>query len=148
MNKTFIVAGMLFVGATAARAQWVGVPYEVQLALNRIEVAFRTGDPASIEDMFPAGLEMRIEDSLYWARPLPYAIADLKNYFAGKDSLDFRFASPGSGTLSYSVNGDRHHIPVDVWLRWNGGEIQLYALNISNYPIATVFYHLSKEMRK
>jgi hypothetical protein len=131
-------------------AQWAGVPMPVDLALTRIEQAIRTGDPASIEDMLASGITMRLRDSLYQSISSIYALDRLSKFFADKDSIDFRFGLPGSGTMIYSQNGQRDTVQVDVWLKWSDGGIEVYALNISNYPIATVFFDIprAKESKK
>jgi hypothetical protein len=141
MRILLIISSILFISPNAF-AQWVGVPMPVEMALTRIEQALRTGYPASIEDMLPSGITMRLGDSLYQSASSIYALDRLTKFFADKDSIDFRFGLPGSGTMTYSQNGQRDTVEVDVWLKWSFGEIEIYALNISNYPIATVFFDI------
>jgi hypothetical protein len=149
MRKLLIASLLLFVSPNVF-AQWAGVPMPVDLALTRIEQAIRTGDPASIEDMLASGITMRLRDSLYQSISSIYALDRLSKFFADKDSIDFRFGLPGSGTMIYSQNGQRDTVQVDVWLKWSDGGIEVYALNISNYPIATVFFDIprAKESKK
>jgi hypothetical protein len=117
-----------------------GVPHNVELALGRIEQALKTGSPSSIEDMFPFAITMRLEDSLYTNASGIRAMELLKNYFAGKDSIEFNWLGrPGTGRLSYSIKGKRVEEYVDVWLKGSYGDVLLSAINISNYPYATVF---------
>ena len=116
----------------------------VEMALTRIEQAFRTGAPASIEDLLPSGITMRLGDSLYQSISSISALDYLTKFFADKDSIDFRFALPGNGTMIYTQSGQRDTVNVDVWLRRSRGEIQVYAINISNYPIATVFFDIPR----
>jgi ribosomal protein S9 len=72
----------------------------------------------------------------------------LREFFANKDSIDFRFGLPGNGTMTYSSSGKRESTQVDVWLKRDQGEIGVYALNISNYPIATVFFNVHQDTSK
>jgi hypothetical protein len=148
--RILLIASLLLFVSPNVFAQWAGVPMPVDLALTRIEQAIRTGDPASIEDMLASGITMRLRDSLYQSISSIYALDRLSKFFADKDSIDFRFGLPGSGTMIYSQNGQRDTVQVDVWLKWSDGGIEVYALNISNYPIATVFFDIprAKESKK
>lgn len=124
-----------------------GVPRDVEFALSRIEHAFQTSNPSAIEDLLPMGMMMRLGDSLYWSASRIKALDLLKRYFAGKESVVFRFNSPGSGTLIYSSGGKRDTVSVDVWLSRTRGEVSVYALNISNYPLATMFMNIQPSRR-
>jgi hypothetical protein len=124
-----------------------GVPRDVEFALSRIEHAFQTSNPSAIEDLLPMATLMRLGDSLYWSASPIMALDLLKTYFAAKESVLFRFNSPGSGTLIYSTAGKRDTVSVDVWLSRTRGEVSVYALNISNYPLATVFMHTHPSRR-
>ena len=142
-----LLIGVLILLCSAQVFSQPGVPRNVESALFRIERAIRDGYPASVEDLIQSGITMRIEDSLYQSISSIAAISILKEYFADKDSIDFRFGMPGQGTMTYSSGGKRESTQVDVWLKRDQGEIGVYALNISNYPIATVFFkniHLDK----
>jgi hypothetical protein len=125
-----------------------GVPRDVETVLARIEHAFQTSNPASIEDLLPMSTLMRLGDSLYWSASRIKALNLLKGYFADKESVKFRFNSPGTGMLTYMVGGKRESVNVDVWLLRTRGEVGLYALNISNYPSATVFMNIHPAKKK
>ncbi len=140
--KILLIISALLCIAPRAFAQWAGVPMPVEMALTRIEQAFRNGDPASIEDMIPSGITMRLGDSLYQSVSSIVALDRLTKFFADKDSIDFRFAMPGNGTMTYNHNEQRDTVNVDVWLRRSSGGVQVRAINISNYPIATVFFDM------
>jgi hypothetical protein len=141
--KKILVVVILLLCFTQAFSQ-LGIPRNVEFALGRIEQAFRSGYPGSIEDMLQSGITMRLDDSLYQSISSIYALDLLKKFFTDKDSIDFRFGLPGSGTMYYTTNGKRDTMQVDVWLRRNRGEVLIHAINISNYPIATVFFDIHK----
>jgi len=146
MKPLFI--GALFVFCFTQAFSQIFIPRNVESALNRIESAIRNGDPASVEDLIQSGITMRLEDSLYQRISSITAMNLLREFFTNKDSIDFRFGLPGNGTMVYSSGGKRQSTQVDVWLKRDQGEIGVYALNISNYPIATVFYKVHKDTSK
>lgn len=127
------------------------VSHNVEAALIRVEQAFRTRSPRSIEDLFVSGVTMRIGDSLYQSISSIRGLELLKSFFAGIDSVDFRFMMRGtnlvnnSGRMIYSLDGHRDTTNVDVWFANTHGEIMLNAINISNYPIATIFLDTSRQ---
>ncbi len=145
--RTIMAAVVLLLLPLMATAQpWV--PRDVEMALNRIQQAFRTADPASIEDMIPSGITMRLADSLYRDISSIQALDLLKQYFADKDSIDFHMVGmPGTGTMYYTQNGQRDTVNVDVWLMRGRFEVNIYALNISNYPTATVFFNIPRSKK-
>jgi hypothetical protein len=145
--KTFLI-GLLILLCSAQSFSQPGIPRNVEFALNKIEQAIRTGYPAAIEDLIQSGITMRIEDSLYQSISSITAMDLLKKFFANKDSIDFRFGLPGKGTMTYSSDGKRESTQVDVWLRRDQGDINVYALNISNYPVATVFFNIHPDKDK
>lgn len=145
--KTLLVGALILLCSAQAFSQ-PGVPRNVESALFRIERAIREGYPASVEDLIQSGITMRIEDSLYQSISSITAINLLKEYFADKDSIDFRFGLPGQGTMTYSSGGKRESTQVDVYLRRDHGEIGMYALNISNYPVATMFLNVHPDKSK
>jgi hypothetical protein len=120
-----------------------GIPRSVEIALMRVEQAFRTGSPGSIEDLIVSGMTMRIGDSLYRDVSSIKGLELLKSFFSGIDSVSFRFTIMGSGMMIYSVDGRRDTTHVDVWFARSRGEIALHAINISNYPTATIFLDTS-----
>jgi hypothetical protein len=122
-------------------AQWF-LPDDVEMSLNRIETAFRNGNPGAIEDLIPSGITMRLDDSLYESISSITAMKALSDYFADKDSIQFQFALPGNGQMIFYKNGKKETEEVDVWLRRRDGFPEIYALNISNYPIATIFFRI------
>ena len=146
--RILLIVSFLFAWSAQVFPQWAGIPRSVELALTRIEQAFRMGDPGSIEDILNSGITMRLEDSLYQSISSIYALDKLKRFFADKDSIDFRFGLPGSGMMTYSQDGKRDTINVDVWLKRSHGEAELYAINISNYPIATVFFDIPRNKKE
>jgi len=146
MKTIILVALVLFVPVLASAQP--GVPRDVEMVLARIEHAFQTSNPTSIEDLLPMSTLMRLGDSLYWSASRIKALDLLKAYFADKESVEFRFNSPGTGTLSYAIKGKRETVSVDVWLLRTGGEVGLFALNISNYPSATVFMNIHPGKKK
>lgn len=139
-----LVLILLFPVALAAQP---GVPRDVEIVLARIEHAFRTSNPTLIENLLPMSTMMRLGDSLYWSASRIKALDLLKTYFSDKESVEFRFNSPGTGSLIYSVAGKRDTVSVDVWLLRTHGEVTLYALNMSNYPSATVFMDIHPARR-
>ena len=145
--KTLIIGALILFCFTQAFSQ-INIPRNVESALRRIESAIRTGDPAAVEDLIQSGITMRLEDSLYQRISSITAMNLLKEFFADKDSIDFRFGLPGAGTMTYSSSGKRESTQVDVWLKRDQGEIGVYALNISNYPIATVFFNIHPDTSK
>jgi len=98
--------------------------------------------------LLQSGITMRLGDSLYQRISSITAIDLLNKFFTNKDSIDFRFGLPGQGTMTYSSGGKRESTQVDVWLKRDQGEIGIYALNISNYPIATVFFNIHPDTSK
>jgi hypothetical protein len=131
-------------------------------AQTMIEQAFRTKDLTSIENMFSSSMKLRLGDSLYSYISSIEAIDLLDDFLAERDSICLRFTTNGRGPMTYGVEtgllvGPMQREPgtsailsgtmasivkgrcettqVDLWF----GEGKLLALNISNYPIATVF---------
>jgi len=145
--KTLIIGALILFCFAQAFSQ-INIPRNVESALRRIESAIRTGYPAAVEDLIQSGITMRLEDSLYQRISSITAMNLLKEFFADKDSIDFRFGLPGAGTMTYSSSGKRESTQVDVWLKRDQGEIGVYALNISNYPIATVFFNIHPDTSK
>ncbi len=143
-----LIAGFLLLLLPAVSSAQPWVPRDVEMALDRIQQAFRTADPASIEDMIPSGITMRLADSLYRDISSIQAMHLLKNYFADKDSIDFHMIGvPGRGTMYYTQNGQRDTVNVDVWLMRGRFDVNIYALNISNYPTATVFFNIPRSKK-
>ncbi len=142
MKHFIVVMALVMLPSWAAAQPWV--PRDVEMVLMRIEHAFRVAEPGSIEDLLQSGITIRLEDSLYRDISSIRALDLLKGYFADKDSVEFRFDSPGSGTMYYTANGQRDTVNVDVWLARSRYNVALYALNISNYPTATVFFNIPR----
>ena len=118
--------------------------HAIEFARVRIEHAFQSGAPASIEDLLTPLTMMRLGDSLYKGISPITSLQLLNGFFAEKDSISFRLTgrSLGSGTLTYTSGGSRDTVNVDIWLGGRMGQVSLFALNISNYPVATVFMDL------
>ena len=143
-----LLSGLLIMICSAQAFPQLGVPRIVESSLDRIEFAIREGNPAGVEDLIQSNITMRLEDSLYQSISSITAMKLLKKFFADKDSIDFRFGMPGQGTMTYSRGGKRESTQVDVWLRRDRGDIGIYALNISNYPVATVFFNIHPDTSK
>ena len=146
MKTILLVALVLFLPVLGSAQP--GVAHDVEMVLARIEHAFRTSNPTSIEDLFPTSTLMRLGDSLYWSASGIKAMDLLKAYFADKDSIVCSVGRLGTGELSYVIDGKRESVRVDVWLMRNRGELELHALNISNYPTATVFMNIHPAKKK
>jgi hypothetical protein len=142
--KSYIIVIFILFCSSQAFSQWF-LPSDVETSLDRIEQAIRSGDPRSIEDLIPSGITMRLGDSLYESVSSITAIKALDNFFTDKDSVQFYFGLPGNGQMVYYVNGKKKTDEVDVWLRRRDGFIEISALNISNYPIATVFFRMNRK---
>jgi hypothetical protein len=142
--KTRSIVFLVLLGAMPVFSQ-LGVPHEVENALFRIENAFEHGSPGDVEDLLSSSITMRLADSLYQGISSIQAMNLLKDFFADKDSIDFRFTLPGNGTMIYLSGGKRDTTQVDVWLRGRRDELGMYAINISNYPTATVFYNIPRK---
>jgi hypothetical protein len=147
MKRLLVVAVFLAILPITSFSQWIGLHSQVRMALNRIQQALNSGDISSIGDMFPAGVTMRIQDSLYTQIASMYAIEKINDFFANKDSLYFRFGLPGSGELMYTQNGKRDTVKVDIWLKRSISGPEIYAINISNYPLATVFFDIPRNQK-
>jgi hypothetical protein len=146
--KSYIVIVFILFCSSQAFSQWF-LPSDVETSLDRIEYAIRNGNFNSIEDLIPSGITMRLDDSLYESVSSITAMKALDNFFADKDSIQFYFGIPGNGRMVYFQNGKKKSEEVDVWLRRRNGFIEISALNISNYPIATVFFRMhNKEAEK
>ncbi len=148
--KTYLAVLSLLFCASPLFSQWF-LPSDVEMSLNRVEMAIQSGNPNSIEDLIPSGITMRLEDSLYENISSIAAMDLLNKYFEDKDSIQFHFGLPGNGLMTYTGNGKKNTLNVDIWLRRKDGFPEIYALNISNYPIATVFFripHKSNELAK
>ena len=142
--KSYIVIVFILFCSSQAFSQWF-LPSDVETSLNRIEYAIRNGNFNSIEDLIPSGITMRLDDSLYESVPSIYAMKALDNFFADKDSIQFYFGIPGNGRMVYYQDGKKKSEEVDVWLRRRDGFIEISAINISNYPIATVFFRMHRK---
>jgi hypothetical protein len=50
--------------------------------------------------------------------------------------------------MIYISGGKRDTTQVEVWLHGRRDELGLYAINISNYPTATVFFNMRRDKEK
>lgn len=135
---------IVLVYSGAVFAQGKGQP--VENGLFRIEAAIQNANPQSIEDLLAPSMTIRLEDSLYQNISSIYALNFLKEYFKDMTSIKFKFESQGSGKLTFRTKeGKKKSEYVDVWLGNSdmGGPV-ISALNISNYPTATIFFRHSK----
>ena len=142
--KSYIIVVFILFCSSQAFSQWF-LPSDVETSLNRIEYAIRNGNLNSIQDLIPSGITMRLGDSLYESVSSITAIKALNDFFADKDSIQFYFGLPGNGQMIYYKDGKKKTYEVDVWLRRRSGFIEISALNISNYPIATVFFRMNRK---
>ncbi|MGE5679854.1 MAG: hypothetical protein ACM34K_03135 [Bacillota bacterium] len=137
---------LFFLTSSAAFSQWV--PGDIENALSRIEQSLRRSSPSGFEDLLTNGMTLRLEDSLYHNISGIQALNVLSQYFENRKTVDFHYESPGAGKLIYSSNGKQDTVNVDIWLRRELGGPVVYAMNFSNYPIATIFFDIPKEKRK
>ncbi len=86
--KLFFPAILLIPGIIMAQP---GVPHDVESALARIEHAFQSSNPASIEDLLPMSMLLRLGDSLYLNVSRITALDLLKRFFSDRDSVQFHF---------------------------------------------------------
>ncbi len=120
------------------------IPRAAETAMYRIEQAFRTGSPGSIEDLVPSRITMRLGDSLYTDVSSIQAMQVLRSFFADLQPVEVHFAPFGTGQMIYKTGGKQDTTHVDVWLRRSPEGLVIHALNISNYPVATVFFQHKK----
>lgn len=143
--KTYLIILLFILMSSAGFSQWV--PADIENALSRIENSIRKGNPSSIEDMLTNGMTIRLEDSLYQSISGIQALNVLNQYFENKQNITFRFTTPGDGKMIYTENGKQDTVNVDVWLRRSIGGPIINAINISNYPIATVFFDIPRNKK-
>ena len=141
--RRFLFLAVLFFSSQALFAQW-NLSGNIGIALNRVEQAFRTGSTKSISDMLASPITMRLGDSLYIDVAGMQASQLLNNFFANKRIVTFDTGLPGSGLLIYTEGGKRDTMRVDVGLHRDLGGPMVRWLNISNYPMATMFFDLRK----
>jgi hypothetical protein len=142
MKRSFLFA-LLICSSQAVFAQW-SLSGNVGIALNRIEQALRSGSPNSISDMLASPITMRLGDSLYIDIAGMQASQLLNNFFTNKQVINFDTGLPGNGSLIYTEGGKRDTVRVDLGLQWAMGGPLVRWLNISNYPMATMFFDLHK----
>ena len=142
MRRYLLFAVLLF-SSPALFAQW-DVSGNVGISLNRIYQAFDSGSPNSISDMFASPVTIRLGDSLYMDIAGMQASTLLNKFFADKQVISFDTGLPGDGSLRYAEGGTRHTLRVDVFLQRAIGGPEIRALNISNYPMANMFFNLHK----
>lgn len=137
MKKLFFI--LLLAACPAIYSQVL--PADLDNALKRIEQAFKAGQPDQISDLIQSGMPVRLEDSLYTSSANMQISDLLRNYFQQRRVVSFHFNTPGNGKLIVEKEGKTDTLNVDIWMRRGMGGPVLQALNISNYPLATVFYH-------
>ncbi|HEX2962248.1 MAG TPA: DUF4783 domain-containing protein [Ignavibacteriales bacterium] len=147
MKKLFLL--FLFLSLPVIiHAQSFFVPSDVQISLDRITNAFRAGNPKAMDDLLSSPVTMRLQDSLYRDISNIQASDLLQSFFSDKKVIDFRFSTPGNGKLIYEEAGKRDTVNVDIWMRRALGGPVLHEINISNYPIATVFFNIHHDDKK
>ncbi|MGE5352653.1 MAG: DUF4783 domain-containing protein [Acidobacteriota bacterium] len=123
-------------------AQSFFVPSDVQLSLDRIASAFRSSNPKAMDDLLSSPVTLRLQDSLYRDISNIQASDLLQRFFSDKKVLSFSFTTPGNGKMIYQEGEKTDTVNVDIWMRRAIGGPVLHAINISNYPIATVFFNI------
>ena len=113
---------------------------QVDLERSRIEQAFKDGNFTLIEDMLPKAMTIRLEDSLYTNVSCITALDLINKFFDNKDSIKFRLSSNDTGEMSYVQNGALKKINVDLFFGKEDNNIVINSMNISNYPVPTMFY--------
>lgn len=141
MKKLFPFFLFLFL-PVISNAQGFFVPSDVQLSLVRIENAFKSSNPKAMDDLLSSPVTLRLQDSLYRDISNIQASDLLQSFFADKKVIDFRFNTPGNGKMIFEEAGKTDTVNVDIWMRRDMGGPVLQAINISNYPIATVFFNI------
>lgn len=144
--RRYLFFAILIFSSQALFAQW-SLSGNVGIALNRIEQALRYGSPNSVSDMLASPVTIRLGDTLYTDIAGMQAEELLNKFFADKQVVRFDTGLPGSGELIYSEGGARDTMRVDVLLQRAIGGPEIRALNISNYPMATMFFDLHKNGR-
>lgn len=141
--KRFLFFALLILSSQALFAQWnlAGNP---GIALNRVDQAFRSGSPNSISDMLGSPITMRLGDSLYIDIAGMQASRLLNDFFRDKQIVSFTTGLPGSGSLVFTRGGKTDTMRVEVGLQRAMGGPDIRWLNVSNYPMATMFFDLRK----
>ncbi len=139
--RRYLLFAILMFSSQALFAQW-SLSGNVGVALNRIEQSLRNGSPNAISDMLASPVTIRLGDTLYTDIAGMQAEELLNKFFADKQVVRFDTGLPGSGELIYSEGGARDTMRVDVLLQRAIGGPEIRALNISNYPMATMFFDL------
>ncbi len=143
MRRIVFLFAALTLAAVPLHAQrWI--PDYVESAMYRVEQAFRMGSPGSIEDLVPSRVTIRLGDSLYTDISSIQAMQVLRHFFAGIQPVQVQFAPFGTGEMIYKAGGEQDTTHVDVWFRRSMEGLVIHALNISNYPEATVFFARKK----
>ncbi len=114
------------------------------MALSRISQAIRNNVPANFMDMYGSVVTVRLGDSLYVDISSITAAHLVNKFFQNKKVTSFDEGLPGDAVMIYSENGKQDTTHVDVWLQRAMGGPEIRALNISNYPLATVFFNTHK----
>jgi hypothetical protein len=131
-----VLALLLLPGIGLAQA---GFSHDRDLVLKRVERAFQQGSPRQIEDLLRSGMNLRVGEAVSYSVADITAMKALTEYFAGKDSIEFRLAETGSGMMAFWSEGKRDSTRVDVWLTRDRDGLAFSALSISNHPLATAF---------
>jgi hypothetical protein len=113
---------------------------QADLERSRIEQAFRDGNFTMVEDMLPRAMTIRLEDSLYTNVSCITALNLINSFLSNKDNIKFRMSSNDNGEMSYVQNGSLKKINVDLFFGIEDNNIVIRSMNISNYPIPTMFF--------
>lgn len=134
---------LLLLFPVVIHSQGFFVPSDVQLALTRIQSSFRESNPKAMDDLLSSPVTLRLQDSLYRDISNIQASDLLQKLFENIKVKSFSFNTPGNGEMIYtSASGKTDTVNVDIWMRSAIGGPVLHAINISNYPIATVFFNI------
>lgn len=143
MKRSLLFTILLF-STQSLFAQW-NLSGNIGVALNRVDQALKSGSPNAISDILGSPITMRLGDSLYIDIAGMQASKLLNDFFVNKQVVSFDTGLPGSGLLIYTEGAKRDTTRVDVGLARAMGGPEVRWLNISNYPMATMFFALRRD---
>lgn len=112
----------------------------LELAKQRVENAFRTGDISAVEDLLSNTVALRIENNLFQSISQLTCVNELNKYLDGKEIVSFKLRVTNSGDLTYIVNGEKKTIPVEIRFASIGdNDVVITGINVSEKPINRAF---------